>query len=317
MEKKEPLPETGEAFFLDTDIRECAQILTDYLRKSEHISANLRPNLNFYTFTTQTISMKYLSTLILLLISFSSYSNDTLQTESGLRYYYVHYGNGEAVKDGWVVIAHYDGRFLDGSPFDSSRERGQPFAFNYNRGQVIKGMDEAVGMMKVGDRMVFIIPSELAYGEDGAGEIIPPNADLVFDVQIMDQKERSLYQVLAESLTNEADTTLDTKAMIKEYKTLKKEGFGELYTTEGDLNRLGYMVMSQSPKDAIKVFQLNVDAYPESGNVYDSLGEAYMESGNNKKAIENYKRSLEKDPENENAKKMIAKMEENGEAEAE
>ena len=85
--------------------------------------------------------MKYLSLFAFLLLALPSFSNDTLQTESGLRYYYVHYGNGEAVKDGWVVIAHYDGRFLDGTPFDSSRERGQPFAFNYNRGQVIKGME--------------------------------------------------------------------------------------------------------------------------------------------------------------------------------
>ena len=259
--------------------------------------------------------MKYILNILFLSLStmLIAQENDTITTDSGLKYYFVKKGDGEAAKSGWVMIAHYIGSFEDGSKFDSSRDRDQPFAFSLDKGQVIKGMNEGVSLMHVGDRIVLIIPPDLAYGEKGAGEVIPPNSTLVFDVELLDQKEKSLYTVLEEVLHSQKggdqDSSFYFKDMYKTYKSLKKDGFESLYAGESDLNRLGYEVLKQYPKEAIKIFSMNVEAYPESSNVYDSLGEAYMEAGNTKKAIKNYNQSLTLDPNNSNAVDMIKKME--------
>ncbi len=248
------------------------------------------------------------------LVSFSvlAQNNDTLVTPSGLNYFYTQLGNGEETKDGWVIIAHYIGSFPDGKVFDSSRDRDQPFAFSLNEGQVIKGMDEGVSLLKVGDRAVFIMPSELAYGEKGAGEFIPPNSTLVFDVEVLDMKENSLYKELSNVLftiaPEQKDSSLHIEEMVDAYKSMKKEGFSTVYHDESDLNRLGYDILENNPKDAVKIFELNAKAYPESSNVYDSLAEGYMKIGKNKLAIKNYEKSLQLDPDNLNAAELIEKL---------
>jgi FKBP-type peptidyl-prolyl cis-trans isomerase len=113
---------------------------------------------------------------------------DTLTTVSGLKYIVV-----EKTKDamaakaesGKTVNVHYTGMLLDGKVFDSSRERGTPFQFGLGQGQVIKGWDEGIALMQVGDKLRLIIPAELGYGPNGAGGVIPPNATLLFDVELM------------------------------------------------------------------------------------------------------------------------------------
>ena len=105
-------------------------------------------------------------------------------TATGLGIQELREGNGRVAEAGNVVAVHYTGWLTDGSKFDSSRDRGDPLVFPLGRGQVIPGWDEGVAGMKVGGRRKLVIPARLGYGEQGAGGVIPPNATLVFDVEL-------------------------------------------------------------------------------------------------------------------------------------
>ena len=115
---------------------------------------------------------------------------DTITTQSGLQYVITHKGTGKKANTGDKVVAHYTGKLTDGTVFDSSVERNQPFEFPVGKGRVIKGWDEGFSLLQVGDKATLIIPSHLGYGERGAPPKIPANATLVFDVELMDVKER-------------------------------------------------------------------------------------------------------------------------------
>ena len=107
------------------------------------------------------------------------------QTASGLRYIDFGGGSGTAAKAGDTVSVHYVGTLENGQKFDSSRDRGQAFQFPLGAGRVIKGWDEGVAGMRVGDKRRLIIPSDLGYGARGAGGVIPPNATLIFEVELL------------------------------------------------------------------------------------------------------------------------------------
>ncbi|AYN68774.1 peptidylprolyl isomerase [Euzebyella marina] len=109
-------------------------------------------------------------------------------TDSGLRYKIIQKGNGAKAEKGKTVSVHYEGSLMSGQVFDSSYKRNQPIDFKLGIGQVISGWDEGIGLLQVGDKARFVIPSELAYGSSGAGGVIPPNAPLLFDVELMDVK---------------------------------------------------------------------------------------------------------------------------------
>jgi FKBP-type peptidyl-prolyl cis-trans isomerase len=95
-------------------------------------------------------------------------------------------GTGEECKSGDTVSVHYTGTLTDGTKFDSSLDRGKPFSFTLGAGQVIKGWDLGVAGMKIGEQRRLVIPSELGYGERGAGSAIPPNATLIFEVELLE-----------------------------------------------------------------------------------------------------------------------------------
>ena len=106
-------------------------------------------------------------------------------TASGLIFDDIKIGDGAEAKAGQYVSVHYTGRLLDGTKFDSSKDRNDPFDFPLGRGQVIKGWDEGVQGMKIGGIRKLTIPPALGYGARGAGGVIPPNATLVFEVELL------------------------------------------------------------------------------------------------------------------------------------
>ena len=106
----------------------------------------------------------------------------------GLKYTDEQVGTGAEAQAGKTAVVHYTGWLLDGTKFDSSRDRNQPFSFPIGAGRVIKGWDEGVAGMKVGGKRTLIIPPELGYGARGAGGVIPPNATLKFEVELLDVK---------------------------------------------------------------------------------------------------------------------------------
>lgn len=114
--------------------------------------------------------------------------SDLTTSASGLQYKDVSTGTGAEAQAGNTVSVHYTGWLTDGTKFDSSLDRGQPFSFNLGSGGVIAGWDEGVAGMKVGGTRILVIPPELGYGASGAGGVIPPNATLIFQVELLDVK---------------------------------------------------------------------------------------------------------------------------------
>ena len=135
--------------------------------------------------------VKYLIAIALLALALTacSQSEDITTTASGLQYQVIASGSGASASAGDTAVVHYTGWLEDGTKFDSSVDRGQPFEFQVGIGNVIQGWDEAVTLMQVGDKWKLTIPADLAYGERSVGGgLIPPNSTLIFDVELLDLK---------------------------------------------------------------------------------------------------------------------------------
>ena len=116
-------------------------------------------------------------------------SSAAITTPSGLTYLISKKGSGPQLKAGDTVILNYTGTLTNGVKFDSSHDRNEPFEFNLGAGRVIKGWDEGVAKLRVGDHAILVIPGKLAYGPKGVSNVIPPDATLIFIVEVVDIKQ--------------------------------------------------------------------------------------------------------------------------------
>jgi FKBP-type peptidyl-prolyl cis-trans isomerase len=124
--------------------------------------------------------------LALTMVGCSSDSPEATVTSSGLQIEELVVGEGESARVGATAVVHYTGWLVDGTKFDSSVDRDSPFDFVIGEGRVIKGWDEGVATMRVGGKRKLTIPPDLAYGDRGAGDVIPPGATLVFEVELLE-----------------------------------------------------------------------------------------------------------------------------------
>lgn len=134
--------------------------------------------------------MKYwmLTVLAALAIVACGGSGNSVTLPSGLEYEVLQSGDGRSASAGDTAVVHYTGWLTDDTKFDSSVDRGSPFEFGVGQGNVIRGWDEAVALMKIGDKWRLTIPPDLAYGNRGVGGVIPPGATLIFEVELLDLK---------------------------------------------------------------------------------------------------------------------------------
>jgi hypothetical protein len=238
-------------------------------------------------------------------ISVSAQQSDTITTDSGLKYFIVKEGKGDRVEEGKEVTLHGIGTLENGEVFWETRESNSPFYFITGTNSVIKGVEEGVSKMRVGDRWIFILPPEIAYGNRQRGPI-PPNSTLIFDYEVLDvtNPKKSISDTLYKTIEiGGIDKALDLYSDLKNKK--------DIFNFRADeLNGLGYKLMNEEKLEISKVvLELNSKEHPDNYNVWDSLGEIYMILGNDDLAIQSYKKSLELYPKNTNAVEMINKIE--------
>lgn len=177
--------------------------------------------------------------------------DEIITTPSGLQYVMTKKGDGIKPKKGDKVVVHYTGKLTDGSVFDSSVERGKPFSFKLGAGQVIKGWDEGIALLQVGGKATFTIPPELGYGKRGSPPVIPADATLIFDVELMDvvEKVAPKPKVVPIPFDVEGKETVTTKSGLQ--YIMVKEGMGV------------------QPESGKQVF-VHYTGYLDDGSIFDS-----------------------------------------------
>lgn len=269
---------------------------------------------NFYFHLNRKCALKkylFYFVLILFLPGFmkaqtANPAQDTVTTPSGLKYIVLEKGTGEQAVAGKEVAVNYIGKLANGTVFDDSYKRGKPIKFVLGEGKVIKGWDEGIALMHVGDKFRLIIPPQLGYGANGAGGVIPPNATLIFDTQLMSVSVPKL------SLADTLMATIFEKGIdsaVAQYHELYKTEKDKYDFDEDQINGLAFRFMRNGMfEPAIALLKLNAETYPKSEDIYEALGDAYMFQNNKILAVENFYKVLQLDPKNEHAQEMIKKL---------
>ncbi len=231
---------------------------------------------------------------------------DTVTAADGLKYIIISKGSGVKADTGKEVEVNYNWYLTNGKLIGSSIKTGRPFDFVLGKGNVIKGWDEGISLMHAGDHYVFIIPPQLGYGAKGSGRVIPPNATLIYDTYLLnvsDAREQFIDTLFNLTLEKGIDTAIAL------YKNLYRTERDKYNFKEDQLKILGFKLLLKERRDeAIDVFKLNIAMHPESPDVFNSLGEAYLKYGQNAPALENFKKALAIDPANAVAKYEINKL---------
>lgn len=250
--------------------------------------------------------MKYIIAIVFALsFSLSAQSADTIATKSGLKYIVNKKGAGVHAELNKLVQVHYIGSFMDGKVFDSSRERGKPIEFILGTGRVIPGWEEGIALMNVGDRYKLIIPSDLAYGKNGSGEI-PPDATLIFDVELIGVSTPiiDISDVLIEYVINDS-----IQVAVNKYHELKKDHYDEYNFKDSLLKYVANQLLQGGKIDqAIELFKLNAESFPELSNSFDCLGEAYMKKGDKMESKKYFEKSISIDPHDQTAADNLKKL---------
>jgi len=231
---------------------------------------------------------------------------DTVMTSSGLKYVIIERGSGAKADSGKEVEVHYNWYLTNGRLAGSSIKSGHPFDFILGKGKVIKGWDEGISYMHVGDHFEFIIPPRLGYGEKGAGNVIPPIATLIYDTYLISVGEPK--EEFVDTLFNLAiEKGVDTAIAV--YHDLYRTESGKYNFKEDQLNILGYKLLLKERRDeAMAIFKLNIEMFPKSPIPLDNLGVAYHNLGNDTLALENFEKALRLDPNDKIAKSEIARL---------
>jgi FKBP-type peptidyl-prolyl cis-trans isomerase len=229
-----------------------------------------------------------------------------IRTSSGLVCVVTKQGNGRQPKPGEIVVLRSTVILPDGGEFRRPRADGKPVWYWLLPDRQPPGLVEAMTLLHIGDSAVLVLPAPLGYGGNGrsGNPAVPPNSALTYIVDILDVKSNDVAAMMLETIEKSG-----VDAGIKQYRDLQQRGFPNLYTDQDQMDGLGFRLLeSGDAEGAIKILELDVEAYPDSAKVYDSLGEAYAKSGDKTRAIENYKKALAIDPTLETSIKALEEL---------
>lgn len=233
---------------------------------------------------------------------------ESTKTQSGLVLIITRHGEGRQPKPGEIVVLYMSALLENGKEFRPARVGTEPDWIWLLPEKQPKGVIEGMSLLHVGDSAILVVPPALGYGaEGGRGGAMPPNAVLTYFVDILDVKSDDLASMLQNTIdSNGIDDAL------RQYVDLKERGFPDIHVNEVNMNGLGYhLLKTGQTAAAIKIFELNVKAYPQSANAYDSLGEAYASSGDKQRAIANYEKALAIDPKMESSAIALKQLKSN------
>jgi tetratricopeptide (TPR) repeat protein len=228
-------------------------------------------------------------------------SLESLKTASGVVCVKIKQGNGRRLKLGDIVILRSALLLGDGTELRHPATDGSPTWYWVLPDRHPAGFIDAMNLLRVGDSAVIVVPAALGYPKDGRKNDIPVDTVLTYVVDILDVKSVDVATAMGETIK-----VSGIEDAVNKYRSWQEKGFPDQHLDEKNMNALAYDLLANGNiKDAIRIFQLNVEAFPQSANVHDSLGEAYAKNGDKQKAIDEYQRALAIDPTFQSSQKAL------------